>query len=299
MHSKITIAVLAFTTLASLFLVFLDIGLFEQTGDSNVIAETLTSSILQEERPILIHLPTGYDRDSDQRYPVIYVLDGSSRDYPTAEAAGVLARARVIPHAIVVGIPNTNRNRDLTPSSMLQDSDDPSEHGGGDAFLEFLEREMGRCHRFGRALSLIMFDIDHFKTINDRDGHIAGDYVLRELASVIKPRIRREECFARYGGEEFVVLVPRCDVRGLVQTAERIRTAIESLPPIAERRPLTVSIGGALYPSDGTAADQLFAAADRRLYQAKEGGRNRSVLPDESSSNVVPHVPVRRRKNSP
>src|SRR6266851_4937106 len=82
-------------------------------------------------------------------------------------------------------------------------------------FLEFLEREMGRCKRYGRALSLIMIDIDHFKKINDVNGHLAGDYVLRELAQSIRPRIRKEECFARYGGEEFAVVMPEAGTQNV------------------------------------------------------------------------------------
>lgn len=166
------------------------------------------------------------------------------------------------------------------------------------ALGDAMRHEVERSNRYDQPFGVLVLDLDHFKRYNDTYGHLAGNEALQLTASAIRKVVRSVDFPARYGGEEFVVLVPRCDVQGLAQTAERIRSAIESLPPIGDRRPLTVSIGGALYPSDGTATDQLFAAADRRLYQAKEGGRNRSVLPDESSSNVVPHVPVRRRKNS-
>ncbi|MBI5548211.1 MAG: diguanylate cyclase, partial [Deltaproteobacteria bacterium] len=75
-------------------------------------------------------------------------------------------------------------------------------------FLEFLEREMARCHRYARALSMRMFDIDHYNRINDDNGHLAGDYVLHEMAGMIKSRVRKEECLARYGGEEFALVLP-------------------------------------------------------------------------------------------
>ena len=78
-------------------------------------------------------------------------------------------------------------------------------------FLETLEREISRAHRYRRELSLIMFDIDHFKKINDTYGHLAGDYVLKQLAQVIKSRIRREDIMARYGGEEFAIILPEID----------------------------------------------------------------------------------------
>src|SRR6185312_5800506 len=93
--------------------------------------------------------------------------------------------------------------------------------------LEFLEREMARCHRYARALSLIMFDIDHFKNINDSNGHLAGDYVLRELAGLVRQRIRKEECFARYGGEEFSVVMPEAGPENARRFSEKVRKLIE------------------------------------------------------------------------
>src|SRR5918996_226258 len=74
--------------------------------------------------------------------------------------------------------------------------------------LEFLEREMGRCHRYGRQLSLLLFDVDHFKRTNDTHGHLAGDFVLRELAAVVRPLVRAEQCLARYGGEGVALVTP-------------------------------------------------------------------------------------------
>ncbi len=162
----------------------------------------------------------------------------------------------------------------------------------GDAMRDEIER----ANRYDQGFGVLVLDLDHFKKYNDNYGHLAGNEALQMTASAIRRTVRSVDFPARYGGEEFVVLVPRCDHDGLAQSAERIRSAIEMIPPVGDRRSLTVSIGGALFPADGMAADELFAAADRRLYQAKEGGRNRSVLPDSSPSNVVRHVPVRKRK---
>ena len=78
-------------------------------------------------------------------------------------------------------------------------------------FLEFLEREIARCARYRRPLSLLMFDIDHFKAINDKHGHLTGDYVLREMSRRLLGRVRREELLARYGGEEFAAVLPETD----------------------------------------------------------------------------------------
>lgn len=165
------------------------------------------------------------------------------------------------------------------------------------ALGDAMRLELERSNRYEQPFGVLVLDLDHFKKYNDAYGHLAGNEALQMTANAVRKVVRSVDFPARYGGEEFVVLVPRCDNQGLAQTAERIRAAIEAIPPVGERRSLTVSIGGALYPQDGSNADELFAAADRRLYQAKEGGRNRAVLPDYAATNVVPHKPIRRRRN--
>ena len=144
-------------------------------------------------------------------------------------------------------------------------------------FLEFLEREMGRCHRYGRALSLIMFDLDHFKKINDNNGHLAGDYVLRELANVARPRIRKEECFSRYGGEEFAIIMPEAGPENARRFAEKLRRLVEDHAFAFEGKDIkvTVSVGVADMTGDMTEPLQFIKAADSQLYKAKKGGRNR------------------------
>src|SRR3954470_1008501 len=94
-------------------------------------------------------------------------------------------------------------------------------------FEETLERELSRCNRYGRALSLVLLDIDFFKTINDTHGHLAGDHVLKHVASSLKTRVRREDIVARYGGEEFGLLLPEVDLKGAVLLAEKARKLIE------------------------------------------------------------------------
>lgn len=143
--------------------------------------------------------------------------------------------------------------------------------------FEFLEREMGRCRRYNRALSLLIFDVDHFKTVNDANGHIAGDYVLRELAQHIKQRIRKEECFARYGGEEFAIAMPETGPENSRRFAEKIRKLVEENLFIFEGREMkiTISIGVADMTMDMTEPVQFIKASDAKLYQAKKEGRNR------------------------
>jgi two-component system cell cycle response regulator len=147
-------------------------------------------------------------------------------------------------------------------------------------FLEYLEREMGRCHRYGRPLTLMMFDIDFFKKINDVHGHLAGDYVLRELAQTVKRMVRKEQCFARYGGEEFALVVPEDGMEKARIFAEKIRQTIEKKQFTFENQdiPVTLSIGVADMTPDMTDPLQFIKVADANLYKAKKAGRNRVVV---------------------
>jgi two-component system, cell cycle response regulator len=144
------------------------------------------------------------------------------------------------------------------------------------SLLEYLERELGRCHRHGRALSLLLFDLDHFKRINDTHGHVAGDAVLRELAQALQPLVRREQCFARYGGEEFALALPEDGPERARQLAEKLRQRVQEHAFVfdGQRIPVTVSIGVADLTPEMTEPEQLIQAADARLYAAKRAGRN-------------------------
>jgi diguanylate cyclase (GGDEF)-like protein len=143
-------------------------------------------------------------------------------------------------------------------------------------FLETLEREISRAARYQRALSLIMFDLDHFKNVNDTHGHLAGDYVLKHLAQVIANRIRREDVLARYGGEEFSIILPEIERDNAVFFADKIRRLVERTPFTFENRtlPITISVGVATWAPDVTNPADLIRRADERLYEAKAAGRN-------------------------
>ncbi len=146
-------------------------------------------------------------------------------------------------------------------------------------FNEALEREFNRSKRYDRALSLIAFDIDHFKRVNDTHGHLAGDNLLRQIATAVKPRLRREDIFARTGGEEFGILLPEIEVDGARIRAEKVRRIVETTPLRYEQQviPVTVSLGiSQMVPTD-TAPEELYKRADEKLYEAKQGGRNRVV----------------------
>jgi diguanylate cyclase (GGDEF)-like protein len=144
---------------------------------------------------------------------------------------------------------------------------------------ETLDRELNRAERYSRPLSLVMFDIDHFKRINDNYGHLAGDFILRELARLVADNIRREDIFARYGGEEFAIVLPEISRDAAAKVSEKIRALVETHRfefdgvDIA----VTISLGVDSFEAGVTPIDRnaLVAGADRMLYQAKEQGRNR------------------------
>lgn len=145
--------------------------------------------------------------------------------------------------------------------------------------MDFLNREISRCRRHTRPLSLLLFDIDRFKQINDCFGHAAGDHVLRGIVEVAREGVRREECLARFGGDEFAVVMPETELAGARVVAERLRGRVQLHPFEASGRtiPVTISAGVAtLEPAMGD-AEAMLAAADTQLYAAKMAGRNTSA----------------------
>jgi diguanylate cyclase (GGDEF)-like protein len=144
--------------------------------------------------------------------------------------------------------------------------------------LDFLDRELARSARHRRPLSMGMLDIDHFKTINDQMGHLAGDYALRELAVIVKEAIRREELLARYGGEEFAIVWPETNRDGAVQIAERLRGLVEEQTFGFEGKTFTLTISMGVATTEGEPSltpTDLIRRADEKLYVAKQAGRNR------------------------
>lgn len=144
-------------------------------------------------------------------------------------------------------------------------------------FLEELEREMGRAQRYRRDLSLVMFDIDRFKGVNDTYGHLAGDYILKQLATVIRDRIRREDTLARYGGEEFAIVLPEIDHANALYFGDKIRriTAETQFRFDETDIPITISVGVTTLDPATRTPDEFIKRADEKLYTAKHSGRNR------------------------
>jgi diguanylate cyclase len=200
---------------------------------------------------------------------------------PQVMQSGVVARLAAVPlllcYPIMVGLTAyrlarlvRERNVEL---AALSSTDGLTRLPNHTAWLEAVEREFDRCRREGHPSAVLMLDLDHFKAINDKHGHPAGDEVLRGVSEVLREALRAHDIPGRYGGEEFGVLLPGSDVAAAEVIAERIRKKIEWASFAGEVR-VTASIGcAALEPADPYPGAWV-ARADRALYSAKAAGRN-------------------------
>jgi diguanylate cyclase (GGDEF)-like protein len=144
-------------------------------------------------------------------------------------------------------------------------------------FMVEAEKEFGKAQRYNLPLSIILYDVDRFKALNDTFGHSAGDEVLRALTSACARCLRSSDVFARYGGEEFAILLPLTDGEAARGLAERVRKEVEQMSAYHEsvRLPVTISLGVAEFQPSKVSFDEMLKEADKRLYAAKTNGRNR------------------------
>lgn len=149
-------------------------------------------------------------------------------------------------------------------------------------FCEMADKEIGRALRHGRPLALCIIDVDLFKPVNDRYGHISGDEVLRQIGALVRNHARNDDLAARIGGEEFALLLSECEREPAVRLAERLREAVAAagFAPGGEPQRITISIGIATLSADRDSRPALMAAADAALYRAKSEGRNRVCVED-------------------
>lgn len=169
------------------------------------------------------------------------------------------------------------RNADLLDRLRAQATIDPlTGCHNRRGFDEILTLEFSRARRYNRPLTLVLLDIDHFKAVNDQFGHEVGDNALQRIGRAVRHTFRNTDTACRYGGEEFALIFPETPLEEGMRLAERLRVLVETLPPNAEvPRSLTASFGVAAFPDHGKDITALIRAADRALYQAKAGGRNR------------------------
>jgi diguanylate cyclase (GGDEF)-like protein len=167
-------------------------------------------------------------------------------------------------------------NRKLESVAMT----DPLTHlANRRALFDRFAGELERARRYGRPFAVAMVDVDHFKRFNDTEGHRCGDEALIRIGQALRTALRRSDVVGRYGGEEFLILMPETPLAQARETAERLRKTVAQLevPGADGGRHLTLSIGIAVFPEHGESPEALVAAADARLYRAKEGGRNQVV----------------------
>ena len=141
----------------------------------------------------------------------------------------------------------------------------------------YLDEELERDRRYGRAFSILFFDLDHLKDVNDRHGHLAGSRVLREVAQLIQSKLRKSDRIFRYGGDEFVVTLPETGAEGALRVAHRLRRAVRSHHFLAVEGlvvSLTASFGVATFPHDGSSQEELIRSADQAMYRVKTHTRD-------------------------
>lgn len=155
---------------------------------------------------------------------------------------------------------------------------------------ERIQQEIYRTERYERSLSLLMIDLDDFKRINDKYGHISGDHIIKMFGRVLMDMIRPSDIAARYGGEEFLVILPETCSKNAVIVAERIRQKIAAFPfevksQVKERVHITLSVGICTFPDHGHTAENLITYADLALYEAKKRGKNKTCVYKENINN--------------
>jgi diguanylate cyclase (GGDEF)-like protein len=215
-----------------------------------------------------VRVPEGADDCVSKPYKAVEVL---IRVRAQLKAAEELAKARTAFEALETTIADNRRLEQLATTDAL------TRVLNRRALADRLAIEMDRARRYASSLTILLIDIDYFKRVNDSAGHLAGDEVLRQVASHVQAAVRTVDIVARYGGEEFVVILPETSATGAVIFAERLRMGIEAqefiIGPLEIR--LTVSIGISTFPAaDIASADDFFARADAAMYRAKQDGRN-------------------------
>ena len=169
------------------------------------------------------------------------------------------------------------------------------------ATLDFLRRELNRGERQGTPVTVVMADIDHFKRINDKYGHLVGDVVLREVAHRLSSAVRAYDVTGRFGGEEFLLVFPGCAVRNAVDRAEQLRACVNREPVETPEGPISVTLSLGVAGSEAARAtdpDSLLRAADVALYRAKSGGRDRVEVAAAEELHAQPSPPDPRSRTA-
>jgi len=219
-------------------------------------------------------------------YPIVAIATSTLDDTLSewrAKVAGVIAlgiAATFAGIAVLLRLRSSLRSLDTTQRELAAQAniDDLTQIANRRFFMLHGGQELERSLRYARPLSLLVYDVDHFKRINDNHGHDAGDLALKTITQAIQEELRATDLQARFGGEEFAILLPETDLSKAIEVAERLRTRIEktTFAHMDNRDdPVTISVGIAAYSSGSETLNELIARADRALYRAKADGRNR------------------------
>jgi two-component system cell cycle response regulator len=206
----------------------------------------------------------------EQVLGTVALVSSRQKAYPAA-AREML---RVISHQIGVSLQNARMYQSMEERATTDGLTGLTNHR---AFQERLEHLHALAERTGQKFSIILTDIDHFKSVNDTYGHPVGDAVLKRVAAIFTQRARKVDIVARYGGEEFVIVLPDTDAEGAAVFANRLREEIAAQTITSDNGSfsVTLSLGVAAYPTDGRDRHELIERADQALYYCKEHGRNR------------------------
>ncbi len=243
--------------------------------------------------PLLV-LPATYAMFFLRKLAALAIAALASGGYLAAALAGPASGSHVVVASVgigaaagLVGLQRANANRLIWRLSDAAVTDALTGLMNRRGFQELIETELERARRSGQPLSLLIGDLDHFKALNDRFGHGAGDRALEQLALILDTAKRRIDTAARIGGEEFAVVLPDSDQHAAYILAERMRREVRETF-MYEPYELTISIGVATFPLHGSSVEVLVAQADEALYAAKALGRDRTMLYSDDLADSVP-----------
>lgn len=235
------------------------------------VCERLQANPQHQQIPI-IFLTARQDRES-----CVQALETGAVDYITKPFHRLELLARVRTHLRLKDMSN-RLQASLHAVEHLARTDALTGILNRRSLFEFAEHRFRRAQRYGQSFAVIIFDIDHFKEVNDNYGHLAGDRVLKAVTAMVQSQIRTMDCFGRYGGEEFVLVLPDSDHTAGSILSDRLRKNLANLQIPSIERPITASFGVSAYEPQDDHIDTLFNRADQALYHAKQAGRNCSFV---------------------
>jgi diguanylate cyclase (GGDEF)-like protein len=245
-----------------------------QEGRLVVIGEpSLDSRFIPEDEPGGLAVRNAIAAPVHLRMQNMGVLSWFNMEEETLETNTTANTAYLVSTCIGLALENVRLSRTVRRVAV---TDDLTQVYNYRFLRSALRREMKRATRFRQSFVLLMVDVDHLKEYNDRQGHLRGSYLLRDLARILSRQVRGMDLLAKYGGDEFTVILPQTPREGGLAVAERIRAAVEAHSFYrCEPGEMTVSVGVAIFPEDGIQPTALIGAADAALYAAKQRGRNR------------------------